>query len=84
LKLIHQGFEYYITKDGNAVFPEQNWKVKPTAKLTQLILEPHDTITFEKSVVWLWKDNKFIIKVKGMPWLFAYYKKDRWYGILQS
>lgn len=50
MKLIHQGFEYHITKDGNAVFPEQKKTIveleqtinKLQSKLTNTTNELHE------------------------------------------
>ena len=67
--LNHQGYDYYV-KSGQAVFPEQPHKVKPSIIMTSLILEENDSIRFGYSVYWIWKNNTFVIASGGSPWLF--------------
>lgn len=72
----HQGFDYFVTKTGLAVFPEQVVKVKPTGKIAAATLEPNDTICFFRGVDWLWKNGKFIITSGHEPWIFAWKDED--------
>ena len=73
---IHQGFEYFIASNGNCVFPEQPFPIKPEVIMAATVLEPNDTICFYKGVNWLWKNSKFIITSGHEPWIFAWKDED--------
>lgn len=81
--MYHQSLEYFVTESGDAIFPDQKWKVKPTAKFNMLMIQEDDTLTIQHSIPWIWKNQKWIIQGTGIPWLFAWKDGKTWCGVGQ-